>query len=328
MACDTLPQNEFYEDVMKVSVSAQKISIPRQCACCGKEPDTELTVSASKATGKRVVKTRTNSWDFPYCSRCLQHARVVESQNYFVLLGIAAGIVLLLALYQTPALGFLALLVCFVAAILIQQKRNRKRQEKLKELVSASCATSTYAVKYLGWQGSIQHFDFASKDFAAQFMRSNLAKLINLSPEARNLLSQPVLDTPVMATTPSESSDALATPAAERTTESATEYGTLLKWINKIESSKGPATRRAAVAAALKSIQDEDQRHKLLLEASKIEVAATLDKVDGLKTKSAKKRVLQAAIQELKADSVSDELQVQLLEMLESEMHQVENSSE
>jgi len=36
-------------------------------------------VSASKSTGKRVVHTKTNAWDFPYCSDCVRHVRAAEA---------------------------------------------------------------------------------------------------------------------------------------------------------------------------------------------------------------------------------------------------------
>lgn len=311
---------------MQVSVSAQRVSIPHQCACCGDNPDTEITVSASRTTGKRVVHTRTNSWAFPYCSRCLQHVAVYNSRNLIGFLGVILGLILLLVLRQNLFLGILALLVCTIPAILVQRTKNRERQEKLKELVSANCTTPARAVTYIGWQGSVQHFDFASQEYATKFMRANQSKLINISPEARQLLLQPVTTNLTKGIPASGLPEPFRLQASDRGQSAPTSDEILLKWINKIESLKGPAARRTAVEAALRSLQNEEQRKRLLLEASRIEVDATLGKVDSLKTASAKKRTLQNAIQELKSDLVPDELQAQLLEMLESELHNLESN--
>jgi hypothetical protein len=61
-----------------------------------------------------------------------------------------------------------------------------------------------------------------------------------------------------------------------------------------------------------------------MLEASRIEVEAVWSKVDGLKSPAAKRRHLAAALEDLRADSVPDELQAQQIRWLEEALQSVE----
>lgn len=97
-----------------------------------------------------------------------------------------------------------------------------------------------------------------------------------------------------------------------------------VRWITKLESQKGPAARRAVLAQALASIVDSKVRDQLLLEASRIEVDAVLAKVEGLKTATAKRRHLQAALDALKADAVADDLQSQQIKWLGDALEELE----
>src|SRR5689334_15882635 len=64
---------------MQVDVSGQQFVFPDICACCCGHANSTLSVAASKSTGKKVVHTRTNTWDFPYCGACLGHVRAAEA---------------------------------------------------------------------------------------------------------------------------------------------------------------------------------------------------------------------------------------------------------
>jgi hypothetical protein len=64
---------------MQVDVSGHQFVFPTVCACCNGRADTELTVSTSKSTGKRVIRTSSNEWDIPYCKQCVLHVKAVES---------------------------------------------------------------------------------------------------------------------------------------------------------------------------------------------------------------------------------------------------------
>jgi hypothetical protein len=92
----------------------------------------------------------------------------------------------------------------------------------------------------------------------------------------------------------------------------------------KIEVAKGPAGRRAAVRTGLERLTIQELRNKLLVEASRIEVEAVLEKVDGLKTSAAKRRNLLAALEDLRADEIPDELQAQQIRWLEDALADLE----
>ena len=97
----------------------------------------------------------------------------------------------------------------------------------------------------------------------------------------------------------------------------------LLDWISRIESYKGAEARRNALARALEEITDPRERSQLQLAASRIEVAAVLDKVDGLATDAAKKRHLEKALAALRSDDVPDELQADQLRELEARLREL-----
>jgi hypothetical protein len=92
------------------------------------------------------------------------------------------------------------------------------------------------------------------------------------------------------------------------------------KAINKLEGAKGPASRHVALATALEKISSAETRQQLMLEASRIEVSAVLDKVDSLKTSAAKRRHITAALESIKHDEIPDELQQDSIGWLNDEL--------
>jgi hypothetical protein len=300
---------------MEVVVSAKTISVPRRCACCGAAPDSELEVTASRTTGKRVVRTRTNSWTYPYCSRCLGHVREIESVGAAAvacfLVGAVGGLVVGVALSGGVGLGF-AVIAFVVGAIFDGQRKSRIRNQ-----LPSECATAARAVRYLGWNGTVQVFDFVSADYAAAFASANRSKLVNVSSEVYALLEAA---TPAPQPRRSDAGDSVAgaptRAAAPSPPRGASQDDLFLKWISKVESLKGPAARRAAVEQGLKELQDPALRERLLLEAAKINVHAALDKADGLKTAQAKRRTLQTALDEVRGDQLADELQAREIQLL------------
>ncbi|WP_441290137.1 hypothetical protein ACSRUE_05760 [Sorangium sp. KYC3313] len=92
----------------------------------------------------------------------------------------------------------------------------------------------------------------------------------------------------------------------------------------RLEAAKGPAGRRSAVRFGLERLTLQELRDQLLLEASRIEVDAVLEKVDGLKTSAAKRRHLLAALDAVRSDEVPDELQAQQIRWLEDALAALE----
>lgn len=95
------------------------------------------------------------------------------------------------------------------------------------------------------------------------------------------------------------------------------EEETLRQALDRLEGAKGPAGRRAALSWGLDRLTIPALRQRLMVEASRVEVEAVLDKVDGLKTAAAKRRHLTAALEALRADEIPDEVQAQQIRWLE-----------
>jgi hypothetical protein len=65
----------------------------------------------------------------------------------------------------------------------------RRGINKAKGRCSSHCVAVGRAVAYLGWQGSLHQFEVISMTYARDFMLANQNKLVNLSPQGKNLLS-------------------------------------------------------------------------------------------------------------------------------------------
>ena len=92
----------------------------------------------------------------------------------------------------------------------------------------------------------------------------------------------------------------------------------------EIRAARGPKSRENALEAARAGLQLPYMRERLLLEASRIEVQAVLEKVAGLKTQSARIRNLEEALYRLRSDEVPDEYQAEQITTLERALHEAE----
>ncbi len=174
---------------MKVEVSGHIFSFPRACACCGAEPDNTLTVSASRSTGSRVVRTEGSTWDFPYCTRCIKHVQRAETMRIlvrqFTALSILVGIVVGFA--ESAYLGIGAGIIGVVATLAVGFKLHHLTR-------GPGCVDADVSIVYLGWSGTLHQFEIASDRFAFDFMVANRRKLVNLSAKAISLLSTEGVD--------------------------------------------------------------------------------------------------------------------------------------
>jgi hypothetical protein len=132
------------------------------------------------------VRTTTNVWDIPCCNQCIGHVRAAQSASgitrSLVVLSLIGGLLLwyVVNLATAIVLGTLALVsTTFVYRILMARARA---------LCGANCACVGISVAYLGWHGMLHQFEMASLRFVGDFMVTNRSKLVNLSPQARDLL--------------------------------------------------------------------------------------------------------------------------------------------
>lgn len=279
---------------MRVDLSGQRLTMPPQCACCGGLADGIYVAVASKSRGRRKVTTTTKEWHFPSCRTCLHHTEV-HGRAGVAAVGLAIAALLLGSLVGRwgVAIGLAAAVAAFLSI-----RRSAARACR------PSCAVAGSPVVFLGWVGSVQQFEVASPAYAAAFLAANERKAVNLGPEARQALLEGKV---------TRAMDAEADQASEQTLEDF-----MTEWVPRIEAQRGPAGRRAMLTRALAVVPYTAVRERLLLEASRIEVAAVLDKVDGLKTTAARRRHIEAALQDLRGDSVPDALQAQQVAWLEA----------
>ncbi len=229
---------------MEVAVSANTISIPPKCACCGERPDRDVPVSASRTTGVRVVRTATSTFSFPYCNQCLAH---IEANPYPV------GCVAIFGVILT-----LGILVIFL-------QRWRAKADAMRK---PTCSDTGPGVRYVGWHGSTRVFEFVSPTYAAVFALANAKKLVNVSMPLRNAIEALATNAAARALEPGPSaprvSRAPAPPVADRNPDDEA----FVDAIAKLEKASGPASRRAIVEKALASLSTNYMKERFLVEAS------------------------------------------------------------
>lgn len=296
-----------------VEVSARKFSVPFVCVCCSGAPTTEMAASSTRRSGKRVVRETTKSLGFPYCQPCYDHVikwQAAGGLAYFILaLGLIGGIVVGFA--AQFAAGLITYVASFPVALIVASRWRHAARAGC----GPNCATPDTSVAYLGWSGSVSSFEFRSEKYAARFGAGNARNLINVRPSLRQLIEQE-------SSRPRKSVQASAhtVPSVARSPSAESD---VLDWISRIEGIKGPVARRNALERALREIPEGPSRDELLLAASRIEIAAVLDKVDSLVSVAAKRRHLHKAITDVQADNIPDELQAEELRQLEEKLQSV-----
>lgn len=150
----------------KFQISANLLSWPKSCTCCGNSADTHIRASASRTTGKRVKHTKTSWWEVPYCSGCLQHKQAFDAAGNWILAGLVLGIAIWFFVGFTPGI----LLTC--ASILPFSMAQSSAKRRMKK----TCCSPSAAVRYLEWHGTIHTFVFESKLYLDNFLSNNSSK--------------------------------------------------------------------------------------------------------------------------------------------------------
>jgi hypothetical protein len=172
---------------MRVEVSGQIFDFPHRCACCGGPANSALSVSASKTTGKKVVHTKTSTWNIPYCSACIKHVDAARAAARATLWTVGVALVAgAFAGYQySGVLGWSLVLLGITGAVALYSKLMAAARRRCTD----TCVCVCEAAAFRGWQGSLNVFEFLSRDYALEFMVANQKKLVNLSPEASQFLA-------------------------------------------------------------------------------------------------------------------------------------------
>ena len=186
---------------MQVDVSGHQFVFPTLCACCNGSADTELTVSTSKSTGVRVIRTSTNEWAIPYCQQCVAHVKLAvkatEAAEAAKMLGLVLGGVSVVVAgicwyFMSPFLGIPIGIAGLVVTALLYAKFHTRCAELMKKaqaMCGPRCVCVDEAVRYLDWHGPLHMFWIGSQEYALAFMVANHKKLVNISPQASRLLA-------------------------------------------------------------------------------------------------------------------------------------------
>jgi hypothetical protein len=193
------------------------------------------------------------------------------------------------------------------AGVWMALAHGRRKREAAQLMCGTACTSAARTVDYIGWSGTIETFDIHSEHYALRFVRDNASKVVNMPPEVWTKLSTPPAMPPVAA---------VPSGSGRQDGSGQSSDAEFLKWVERIEVAKGPAARRAAIELGLKALSGS-HRVQFIQASTQVEVRATLDKVDSLKTRAAKRRHLADAIRALRSDSVDDELQAREIATLE-----------
>jgi hypothetical protein len=158
----------------RFQISANLLSWPSSCACCGGDADTKLRASAARTTGKRVQRTTTSWWEVPYCSQCVRHKEAYDSASIWLWASWVLGVFVwfLVAQVLSASVGFfVGAIVALLGIWPYQAARTRART-----LMLSNCCSPTAAVRYVEWHGTFHTFVFASKSYLELFLAANSRK--------------------------------------------------------------------------------------------------------------------------------------------------------
>jgi hypothetical protein len=272
------------------------------------------------AGGATIPRKYAEAWRFPACDQCAQHVARWQSAagfaRWFRFVGLAVAVILMIRG------GFGALLAGVVLAFGLAALAGYVRRREARAQCHPECAWGGPPVFYLGPSAEgFEAFEFAQPGYAGDFMRANLKKVRNLSADAMRLI-QSDLD---RAAAEEAEKKAIERERVRIAAEVAHDKEAFEKCMARIEAAKGPAGRRSAVEAGLRSLRQDHMREQLLLEASRIEVSAALAKAEGLKSPAAKVRTLSEALDSVRNDPVPDHLQLELIRSLESAIAKIQD---
>lgn len=164
----------------RIQISARIVQWPCVCPCCGGQPDTQLGLFHTRTWGKRVVHQETKEWSIPYCAQCVRHAAARTTAINAMTLAITVPLLSLAALLLIRSQTILVIsllasavfLVCFVPLWLW-------KASVAEEALTKHCCSKGHAARFLGWNGTVQTFEFGSPDYREAFRAANPGKCLD-----------------------------------------------------------------------------------------------------------------------------------------------------
>lgn len=155
-----------------VQISANILSWPRVCACCGDVADTHFRAEASHTKGKRVKHTTTKWWEVPWCSGCAEHSRWFSlSQTALAFIFVVSGVSLVVAfISDTNRIAAILIGGILLAASIWAFRATIARA---RSLCRANCTARTIPVRYVDWHGTFHTFTFESRSYLDAFIAAN-----------------------------------------------------------------------------------------------------------------------------------------------------------
>jgi hypothetical protein len=287
---------------MIVEVSSRKFGVPFECPCCGAAPDADVRITAPSG----------HALAFPYCKRCVAHAKRWDSAGMIsaavMVLGIVGGVAVAIAVMVPVGL------LTFVGAAMIAWWARAARRDAAKGTCGASCASPGMALTYHGWSGSTSSFSFESPTFAARFAEQNSQLVANASPQLRKLLDG-YRKARLAVPTPAVAAGVAPPPLTAR------------EWITRIESTQGVFARRVELGRALDMIEEPVDRREIVQTVARLELAPVLERLTRASSPAAKKTMLEHAIADVRADNISDELEAVVVQQLQARVAELQGSS-
>ncbi len=182
-----------------IQVSARLLHFPDICCCCGVHgAKARFRATATRTTGKKVIRTHSRSWDFPLCKKCDRwidyQITANTTHNWFVALVVfaalsafAAGGLLALSFVSDNVestrvmrlIGAVGITLCglsgaFAAPTYRRWQQNQATADRIKP--SKICVVDP--VIYSSWNGTVHTFYFDCQHFADHFRSANARKVL------------------------------------------------------------------------------------------------------------------------------------------------------
>jgi hypothetical protein len=292
--------------IVTVELCSRTFAYPSECPCCGAEPDSELAVPV-KTTERTLLDDTPSEVLFPYCDRCVSHARIWETGSMtsalITLTGIVSGIVVGLSH------GSLDGLVVLVGALAVSVFVVSIMQSRARSMCLPSCASGAKAVTYFGWSGSTNAFAFESATYTAQFAEHNVSNLVNVDARLVRLLEAHKIAR-LQAPTPATATRILP-PAFD-----------LKHWVTQLERSQPRVARRITLSRALDVVSDLDDRKALVHVVCHAELSLLFERVEGVAAPT-KRRLLQRALSNARVDNLPVELRDAKVQELDRQLRSI-----
>lgn len=280
-----------------VELSAQRFGIPYECTCCGATPPNAEVPVPPRAAGPTLL--------FPYCKRCIEHARMYEAARTSSTLAMVIFVVA--SVVCAVKIGLLAGAVVFVVGVAASWWLRTWRQKVAALKRGASCASTQLAVEYRGWNGATHALAFESPTFAAKFAEENKPLLASPSPQLQRLVDG-FHKARLAVPTPAIAAGVAPPPLTHR------------DWLVRLEGTEGTLSRRVQLQRALDMTEEAHPRRELIQAVAKTELAPLLARLQRLTSPAQKKAVIQQSIARIREDNIPEELQAAELQELQSRL--------